>query len=63
MIKLYCNSRVDQIASFSVDFLNFDFSIDMARIGQLSRSRVARRFAAFHLKDASLETAMYKILV
>jgi hypothetical protein len=40
-----------------VDFLNFDFSIGMARIGQLCRSRVAR-FAAFHSKDASLETAM-----
>lgn len=40
-----------------MDFLNFDFSIGMARIGQLCRSRVAR-FAAFHSKDASLETAM-----
>lgn len=39
-----------------MDFLNFDFSIGMARIGQLCRSRVARS-AAFHSKDASLETA------
>lgn len=38
-----------------MDFLNFDFSIGMARIGQLCRSRVAR---SFHSKDASLETAV-----
>jgi len=40
-----------------VDFLNFDFSIGMTRIGQLCRSRVARS-TAFHSKDASLETAV-----